>query len=124
MEQFGYCQVYQEDKNLHSFEYEWLYSKKSDTLLKTTEGPEIGDMRIRWEIVRCCEVTVIAQQIKTEDNYTLRPWNPLKEKDTNNDPDVSVSCPITCICCYIVESLFKHISLEMIDEIIDSRKSS
>lgn len=102
-----------------------MYSKKSDTLLKTTEGPEIGDMRIRWEVVRCCEVTVIAQQIQGEnETYTLRPWNPLKEKESNNDPDVSVSCPITCICCYIVESLFKHLSCEVIDEITDSRKSS
>ena len=48
----------------------------------------------------------------------------MKEKDSNNDPDISVSCPITCICCYIVESLFKHLSCEVIDEITDSRKSS
>lgn len=72
-----------------------------------------GDIRISWMKVPCEEITVIAQQIQNDDGiYTMRQWNPTKVDvayGDNNDSSTDASCPITCICCFVVEKLFKSV---------------
>ena len=54
---------------------------------------EVGDVRIRWEIVKCSDCTVIAQQMEDDQKgqFTFRAWNPSKEKvafEESNEPDI------------------------------------
>ena len=42
--------------------------------------------------------------------FTFRKWNyrrPNVEYGENNDDEIEASCPISCFCCFLVESYFK-----------------
>lgn len=63
----------------------------------------------------------MAQQVRSKesDKFTFRPWNPLDVKaEVGDEEDVTeASCPIVCICCFIVEKCFKSMFKEHVDEI-------
>ena len=83
------------------------------------DNKDIGEIRIKWEIVQCGDITVIGQQIRNKNNqYTLRQWNPRDQKASfgdDNDPQTKPICPMTFCCCYAVELLFKVTFKEVID---------
>jgi len=57
----------------------------------------------------------------------MRQWNPSKlEVDfgESNNSDVSVFCPIQCICCFLVEGIFKTVFQETIDHCESGKKSA
>ena len=35
----------------------------------------------------------------------------------NNDPDITITCPVSCVCCFFVEKIFKESFKEVIDYI-------
>jgi len=67
------------------------------------------------------ELTVVSQQIENEGKFAFRKWNPEKLKDEDNNPDLSVSCPVACICCFLVEGLFKIAFEETIDLVFEQK---
>ena len=78
-------------------------------------------MRIHWQIVNCSQINVVAQQIENTNKdgaVTFRQWNPEKENvawGEDNDGDTDATCPITCICCWAVEKIFKSVFQEVVD---------
>lgn len=91
----------------------------------------VGDMRIKYTFVPCCDVTVVAQQMenpnKSVSPYIFRPWNPEKThaewgEDTGSSTDAT--CPATCLPCFIVEKCFKAVFQETVDEIKIDQVSS
>lgn len=60
-------------------------------------------------------------------NYTFRQWNPEKEQvgfGEDNGSSTEASCPVTCICCWAVEKVFKTIFQETIDVLIIKSEDS
>lgn len=58
---------------------------------------------------------------------TFRQWNPKKETAAwgeNNDGDTDASCPVVCICCWLVEMAFKTVCQEVIDVLEYNDESS
>lgn len=50
--------------------------------------------------------------------FTFRQWNPDKEQAAwgeNNDSNTDATCPVTCFCCWVVEKLFKTLSMEVMN---------
>jgi len=68
---------------------------------------------VKWEVVECCTVTVMAQQMQDDkDEYTFRQWNPEKTHAAwgeDNSSPVDRSCPMFCVCCVAVEFIFKAV---------------
>ena len=42
----------------------------------------------------------------------------------STDPKIEAGCPISCICCWLVELLFKAITKDTLNEVHESKKSS
>ena len=42
----------------------------------------------------------------------------------STDPKIDAGCPISCICCWLVELLFKAITKDTLNEVHESKKSS
>ena len=84
-------------------------------------GTQVGDMRIVWDYVPCCNVNVIAQQmenLQSSKKYTFRKWNPEKEMvalGEDNDSLVDHVIPKPFICCHFVQTGFKEHFGETID---------
>lgn len=86
------------------------------------EQPQIGDIRVKWEIVPNLKVNILAQQITDKNQFTFRPWNPSDKfaesgEGSTQDHDSQSSCPVACIFCFCVEKCFKTIFREEIDVI-------
>lgn len=87
-------------------------------------------MRINWKVVNCCQINVVAQQIENNEKdgaLTFRQWNPEKETvawGEDNSGDSDPSCPITCICCWAVEFIFKSVFQEVVDVLEYNDQSS
>ena len=79
----------------------------------TGNGPQTGDVRLRWHYVPNQDVTVIAQQVQNDEGtFTFRQWNPEMINariGEDNDSDKNATCPITCFCCWAVEKCFKSV---------------
>jgi len=74
-------------------------------------------MRIEWSIVMNTDISVLAQQWESEKGTpSFRPWNPNYIND-EHVPTPDVSCPMYCICCFIVECCFKNVFREHVDEL-------
>ena len=74
-------------------------------------------MKIKWTFVQNQDISVLAQQIETKQGtVTFRPWNP-KYIEDDHVPEPEVSCPVFCICCFLVECCFKNAFKEHIDDL-------
>ena len=65
--------------------------------------------------------------VNKNQEFTLRQWNPKQIKvafDQDNGSSVEASCPMTLICCYVVEKLFKVMAQETINEVRVGLKST
>jgi hypothetical protein len=82
-------------------------------------GAQVGDTRVKWSYIPNQQVTVVAQQMQNDQGaYTFRQWNPDKTEvawGENNDSNTDATCPVTCICCWIVEKLFKTLAMEVMN---------
>ena len=79
----------------------------------------IGQIRIKWEYVPCENVSLIAQQVQNlEGVQTFRPYNPERVHvpfgEDNGSPE-DATCPITCLCCWIIEKCFKSVFQESVN---------
>jgi len=81
-------------------------------------APQIGDIRIKWEVVHCNPITIVAQQMENEENeLTFRPFYPKSPNAKLGEEDYTeeAACPVQCICCWGVEKCFKAVFTETID---------
>ena len=85
-------------------------------------------MRIKWHYAPCDTVNVIAQQMENSVGVnTFRQWNPDREDvayGEDNGSSTEASCPITCICCFLVEKIFKAVFQETVDVLIIKSEDS
>ena len=85
-------------------------------------------MRIKWEYAPCDTVNVVAQQMENSLGVnTFRQWNPEREDvayGEDNGSSTETSCPVTCICCFLVEKIFKAVFQETIDVLIIGNENS
>jgi len=89
----------------------YVYSKLAEHADGDLNEAELGDIRVKWQMVVCDNVSFISQQMKNgNDEFTFRNWNPDKEDvewGESTAQDVEVSCPLYCLPCYITECFFK-----------------
>ena len=81
----------------------------------------IGDIQIHWEYLPCDPITIMAQQMEDDKSQvSFRQWNPEKREalwSEDNGSSSRTSCPVACICCFIIEKLFKVAFQETVDYI-------
>lgn len=98
---------------------EYVYARLAHHDEQDLNTAELGDIRVKWQMVVCSDVTFISQQMQNgEGEFTFRNWNPDKEDvpwGESTAQDVDVSCPGYCLPCFIVECLFKAVFQETID---------
>ena len=76
-------------------------------------GHQVGDMRIKFEYVPCSHISVVSQQMQNPEKsmrFTFRQWNPkneFAEWGEDNGSDTDATCPVFCLCCFLVEKFFK-----------------
>lgn len=79
----------------------------------------IGDIKISWKYVPCEAITIMAQQMENDSQeLTFRQWNPSKPNvpfGEDNGSSTDATCPVTCICCFLIEKCFKAVFQEVID---------
>lgn len=83
-------------------------------------------MRIKWEYAPCDHVDILAQQMENSVGvYSFRQWNPEKADvawGEDNGSSTDAACPVTCVCCWAVEKVFKSVFQETIDVMIIGSK--
>ena len=86
-----------------------------------TKEDQIGDIKIHWEYLPCAPITIMAQQMEDDKSQvSFRQWNPEKRDalwTEDNGSSTRTTCPIACICCFIIEKLFKVAFQETVDYI-------
>ena len=97
---------------------DYVYSRLAHHGESDLNTAELGDIRVKWEMVECQNVTFISQQMNNGEQFTFRNWNPEKEDvewGESTDQDIEVSCPMWCLPCFITECCFKAAFQETID---------
>jgi hypothetical protein len=98
---------------------DYVYARLSHHDEGDLNTAELGDIRVKWQMVVCSDVSFISQQMKDkEGEFTFRNWNPDKEDvewGESTDQDIEVSCPFYCLPCFITECFFKAAFQETID---------
>lgn len=124
----------------HLYSVGWMQPLHFDGYIYTREGNRhaaagghipigpgneiVGDMRIKYTYVPCSDATIIAQQMenpnKSVSPYIFRQWNPENTHAAwgeDNGSSTDATCPVSCICCFVVEKCFKAAFQETVDEI-------
>ena len=96
---------------------DWLHSKSHFKAqeVQSDDFAQIGEVRVKWMVVPCKPITVLAQQITDEGQATFRAYNPKAIADVDNSSSTEASCPIHCLCCFLVEKLFKGVFQETVN---------
>lgn len=97
----------------------YVYARLAHHVEYNLDVAELGDIRVKWEMVECSDVTFVSQQMQDgEGEYTFRNWNPEKEDvawGESTAQDVDIACPWYCLPCFITECCFKVAFQETID---------
>jgi hypothetical protein len=119
-----------ENNEFTQFELRGDYFIASTVTEDTPEEPHVGQYRVKFHYNECGLTTVMAQQIKdNDDQHTLRKWNPEKlrveyGKSTDAEADGTMGPALCCYICMCVNCCMNTMFEEVVDQFQDGSQSA